>query len=136
MFCRNCGTQMADTASFCIGCGQQLSPPNVPMVPMPMMRQPTPMQGQPIPMQGQIPMGNPYAQPRVIPQCTCCGYIGDFKAGPLLKGSDWVIFLALLFLFGSGFIYLIITIVSRSNPANREKICPNCRSQNMFTYVY
>ena len=54
----------------------------------------------------------------------------------MIKPMDWVIFFALLFLFGAGFIYLGITVITRANKDNRGKICARCKAKNMFTFVY
>ncbi len=75
-------------------------------------------------------------QTHSIPKCTCCGYVGEMKPGPLLTGRDWLWFFMLLFLAGCGFIFLFYKLITRSNPKNREKICPNCKSVNMHTYLY
>lgn len=71
-----------------------------------------------------------------VPRCTCCGYTGEMKPGPLLRGSDILWIILLMFLAGAGFIYLIFILIIRANPKNREKICPNCHSKNMYTYLY
>ena len=71
-----------------------------------------------------------------IPKCTCCGHIGEMKPGPLLRNSD-IIWIILLFvtMFG-GFVYLAYVLITRLDPNKREKICSNCKSVNMYTYVY
>lgn len=70
------------------------------------------------------------------PKCTNCGAINEWKIGPVIRPIDWIITLSLLLLFGSGLIYLLVIIIIRQNPDNREKICPNCGAKNMWTFVY
>lgn len=72
-----------------------------------------------------------------IPKCTCCGAITKWKLDPVIRGIDWLIFFVLLlFFFVPGFIYLIIVAVIRSNPNNRDKICPKCGARNLWTFIY
>lgn len=109
MFCNKCGQQLDDHASVCSKCG---APQNV------------------------QPVAQTFLQSHEQPRCTCCGYVGEFKAGPLLTGSDWLWFFLLLMLAGAGFIFLLFKVITRGNPKNREKICPKCKSVNMYTYQY
>jgi hypothetical protein len=75
-------------------------------------------------------------QKHSTPKCTSCGMVTQWKVGPILRPIDWVIAIVLFFFFGTGLIYLLIVFVIRSNPNNREKICPNCGARNMWTFVY
>ncbi|MBQ6052698.1 MAG: zinc-ribbon domain-containing protein [Clostridia bacterium] len=109
MFCKKCGKELSDQSRFCPSCGS--------------------------PQQGIIE-NQSKAYPHDVPRCTACGYTGEFTSGPLIRGSDWLWFFLLFFFFGSGVIYMLFIIIIRWNPNNREKICPHCKSKNMFTYLY
>lgn len=112
MFCQKCGSQIEDGAKMCPNCQSAV------------------VQGQPVMQQQYV------QQTHQVPKCTCCGYTGEMKAGPLLTTNDWIWFFMLLFLAGAGFIFLAYRVITRSDPKKREKICPNCGSKNMITYVY
>lgn len=71
-----------------------------------------------------------------VAKCTCCGAVGQMKPGPLLRSNDILWITMLMFLAGSGLIYLLYILIVRGNPKNREQICKNCKSKNMFTYLY
>ena len=105
-FCRNCGNQMNDSDLTCSKCGTRAVEVNTTNT------------------------------AHTVPKCTCCGYVGEMKPGPLLRGSDILWFCLLLFLACAGFIYLIYVLIIRANPEKREKICPHCKAKNMVTYVY
>lgn len=107
MFCSKCGKELSDEAVFCPGCGNSLNAQSVPA-----------------------------SQSHDVPKCTRCGHVGKMKPGPLFRKSDILWIALLMFLAGSGFIYLLYILIVRGNPKNREKICPKCKSTNMFTYVY
>ena len=109
-FCPNCGNEITENNSFCPNCGQQLS-------------------------SASGLTSNPVST-HAVPKCTCCGHVGEMTPGPLLRKNDILWIVMLFFLAGAGFIYLAYILITRSKPNNREKICPNCKSQNMFTYVY
>lgn len=76
------------------------------------------------PMQGM-----PTRQP--FPRCAVCGYIGQFRKGPLLQTHEIIIFLLLLLLFGVGLIYLVICLVTP-----KPMICPHCQSKDTAVYIY
>lgn len=119
MFCQKCGTELPDGSAFCASCGAQQGEVQQPVV-------------APIP-QGQFG----YAQKHDIPMCTCCGYVGEWKVGPVLKGRHWVIGIILLFLgVVPGIIYLTTAAIVRSGKGNREKICKQCGAKNLFTFFY
>lgn len=111
MFCKNCGTEISNGAATCPNCQQ------------PVVEQVTYVQ-------------QPASQSHPTPKCTCCGHVGEMKAGPILTTSDWLWFFMLLFLAGAGFIFLAFRLITRADPKKREKICPNCGAKNMYTYVY
>ena len=117
MFCKNCGNHIEDGATVCSKCNQSV------------IEQ---VQSESSQYYGQ-PMG---MQTHTVPKCTCCGHVGEMKPGPILTKSDWLWFFMLLFLAGAGFIFLGFRLLTRADPKKREKICPNCGSKNMFTYVY
>lgn len=73
-----------------------------------------------------------------VPKCTCCGHVGPWKLGPILRGIDWVIGIALMFLgVVPGFVYLgVVATIRASSKDKREKICPNCHAKNLFTFIY
>ncbi len=106
MFCPKCGAQIADNSSVCPQCGTQMS----------IARAATSIHKE--------------------PKCTACGAINTIKAGPILRPMDIVITILLMFLFGTGLIYLIVVLIIRSNERNREKICTQCKAKNLFTYDY
>lgn len=117
MYCQKCGTELPDGSAFCASCGaQQGVPQGTPVIP--------------------VAAAQAYMQTHDIPKCTCCGYVGEFKYGPLLTGKDILWFLLLLCLAGAGFIFLLYKLITRGNKKNREKICPKCRAKNMYTYLY
>lgn len=122
MFCSNCGNKIPDGTNVCPTCTQNNSQQfNVQPAMQPFQQNNTQQMG---------------LQTHPTPKCTCCGYTGEFKPGPMLTTNDWIWFLMLLFLAGVGFIFLAYRVITRMDPKKREKICPNCKSQNMFTYVY
>lgn len=109
-YCIKCGTQIEDNVSVCPSCGtNQVASPT-----------------------------QTYAQPTThsVAKCTSCGAVGQLKPGPLFRTSDIIWILLLLILAGAGLIYFLYILIVRGNPNKREKICKNCGSVNMFTYVY
>lgn len=108
MFCNKCGQQNPDGSAVCSSCGNALA----------------------------VQQQNVAPQTHNVPKCTCCGHVGEMKPGPLFRTSDIIWIALLLCLAGAGFFYLIFILIMRGNPEKREKICPNCKAQNMFTYVY
>lgn len=112
MFCPKCGKEVANGNSFCNHCG-------------------APMNGQP------VQVAQPAMQKHTDPQCTCCGYVGKWKLGPILRPMDYVIGIILLFLgVVPGICYLGTVILIRSNKDRREKICPKCKAKNLWTFIY
>ena len=107
MYCKNCGSEMAETAQKCDKCGAAI-------------------------VEGVASQPTKHD----VPKCTCCGYEGPWKVAPLIRPIDWVIGIGLLFFFGGGLVYLLITAIVRSNKSNRAKICPNCKSKNLWTFLY
>jgi len=103
MYCQSCGEYNEDSVVSCKKCSLALRSPQAGGS---MMR-------------------------RDVPICTVCGNIGHFRKGPVLQPHDIIIFLALLILFGAGFIYLIICLL-----LPKPLICPKCKSKNTFNYVY
>lgn len=71
-----------------------------------------------------------------VAKCTCCGTVGQMKPGPLLRGSDILWICLLMVVAGAGFLYLIYTLIVRSNPKKREQVCQRCKAKNMYTYMY
>lgn len=121
MFCINCGTQINDGMAFCHKCGKQIQPTEFEHKNKHDFEQ-----------KQQTPIPTTHIQPR----CTCCGTVNRFKYGPLLRTSDIVWIMLLLFLAGAGFIYLIYILIMRFDPKKREQVCMNCGSINMLTYYY
>jgi len=74
--------------------------------------------------------------PHSVPKCQVCGRVGPWQAEPVLLTHHIVISLLLTLVFGVGLIYLVIVLIVRSDEASRAKICPNCGSRNMHTFVY
>jgi hypothetical protein len=95
-----------------------------------------PSQPQPPPPYGQPQGGFPQGQHQQVPRCMRCGAVTWWKPAPLLRVMDVVIILALFLIFGVGLIYLTITLIMRSNPRNREKICPACGANEQWTFIY
>lgn len=111
MFCNKCGCQLADDSKWCSSCGAAVG--------------------------GNVTQENTGApQTHNIPKCTCCGHVGEMQPGPLLRKSDILWILLLFVTFFGGFVYLAYILMLRADPKKREKICPKCKSQNMYTYVY
>lgn len=107
MFCQKCGAEIPDGSDYCQNCGQISNS-----------------------------MGNKSPTKNDVPKCTCCGYVGPWKVDSLFRPMDWVIGIILLFLFGTGLIYLLVVGLIRSNKDNRTKICPKCGAKNLWTFLY
>jgi len=71
-----------------------------------------------------------------VPKCLSCGHIGPWTEEPLLLPHHIIITLVLLLAFGGGLVYLLVIVIIRSGSNARGKICPNCNSRNMFTFLY
>ena len=72
-----------------------------------------------------------------VPKCTHCGHIGPWKVQSILRPMDIVITIVLLFLgVIPGIVYAGVVIAIRANKDNREKICTQCKSKNLFTFNY
>lgn len=108
MFCSKCGHQNNDGATVCAKCGNSIAQ-NV---------------------------NQPAQTKHAVPKCTCCGYEGEMKPGPLFRQNDIIWIVLLLCMGGIGIFYILYILITRGNADKREKICPNCKSQNMYTYVY
>ena len=117
MFCSKCGQQIPEGANLCPNCNSSVN------------------EGV---QSGTTSANNNRSalQTHSIPKCTCCGYVGNMKPGPLFRKND-IIWMLLLFLtaFG-GFVYLAYILITRGNPKRREKKCPHCGAKNMYTYLY
>ncbi len=108
MFCKQCGKEMNEGTKFCPHCGG-----------------------------GQEAEVKNSPEIRKIPKCTCCGYVGEWKVGPVFRPVDFIIGILFLFLgVVPGLIYLGVVGIIRSNKDNREKICPKCKAKNLWTFTY
>lgn len=115
MFCEKCGKELAGDAKFCGSCGIPVGSSSSNQAPQ---QEETPMQHD-------------------IPKCTCCGHIGPWKVGPILRPIDFVIGIILLVLgFIPGLVYFGVVATIRLNEKNREKTCTKCNARNLFTFVY
>lgn len=131
MYCKNCGNELENNVNFCSQCGYSQGEVNQ-----------NPNNANNVKPFGGIKSGdlfgksNTNCNPNQIPKCTHCGYVGNWKIGPILRPIDFVIGVALL-LFGfiPGLIYLGVVAAIRINPDRREKICPNCKAQNLWTFI-
>ena len=78
-----------------------------------------------------------HGQPRSVPKCTCCGYIGNWEVEPLFRPMDWVIgIVGGLITCGFGLAYFLVVGLIRGNKDRRDKICPNCKARNLWTFIY
>lgn len=112
MVCNRCGHKMEDGTRFCTSCGNNLT---------------------------EVGSQNFYSQPvkHDVPKCTCCGYVGPWKKGPLFRPVDIIIGIALLILgVIPGIVYLGVVAAIRASGDRREKICPKCKAKNMWTFMY
>ncbi len=130
MFCRKCGTELCDDANFCPKCGSSQNDSTV--------NQSAP-ENQIFDSLKKINLTGAMKEAPVhgkTPKCTHCGYVGNWKSGPVLRPIDFIIGIALL-LFGfiPGLVYLGVVALIRYNPDRREKICPQCKAQNMWTFL-
>lgn len=71
-----------------------------------------------------------------VPRCQSCGYTGKWKVESILRPIDWVLGILLLFAFGSGLIYFLVVFLIRCNKNRRDKICPECKARNLWTFIY
>lgn len=113
MYCSKCGKELKEDARFCDGCGTKI---------------------------GETELKTTQEQTnnkKEIPKCTHCGYVGEWKIGPILRPIDYIIGIVFL-LFGvvPGLIYIGVVAAIRSNEDNREKICPKCNAKNLWTFFY
>jgi len=108
MFCQHCGKELLSTNPYCTNCGNSV----------------------------QVKTGTTVLGQYDIPKCLRCSYVGPWKVGPVFRQIDWVLGIFLIFFWGSGLVYFLIVGASRSNPDNREKICPQCSSKNLWTFIY
>lgn len=113
IYCSECGAMLDEGSTVCPSCGR-------------------PQNGYQRP-QANIPGGQNHA----VPKCTYCGYVGNWIVEPLFRPMDWAIgIIGGLFTFGFGFAYFLVVGLIRSNKDRRAKICPNCKAQNMWTFIY
>lgn len=112
MFCKDCGSEIPEGAAHCGKCGAPVDEGKQNLNPTGPIR-------------------------RSVPQCTHCGYVGEWKLGPVLRGMDIIIGLVLMLLgVVPGLVYMGVVAVIRSNKDNREKICPKCKAKNLWTFQY
>jgi hypothetical protein len=71
-----------------------------------------------------------------VPMCLSCGTVTPWQVGPLYQPINLIIGLVFLIAWGGGLIYLLVVGIRRSDPNNREKVCPFCKAKNMWTFVY
>ncbi len=131
MFCKNCGNELENNAKFCSKCGCSVEEGN-----------PHQYNTNNVNSFGTIKSGNLFSKsttncnPNQTPKCTHCGYVGNWTIGPILRPIDFVIGIVFLFLgIFPGLIYLGVVAAIRMNPDRREKICPNCKAQNLWTFI-
>lgn len=123
MFCEKCGKEISNGAKFCSGCGSAVESVA------------DTDQSYNVENNAQTDAGIPIQHD--VPQCTCCGHIGPWKVGPVLRPMDFVIGIAFAFLgVFPGLIYLGVVAAIRINEKNREKICTKCNAKNLFTFRY
>lgn len=109
--CQHCNSSIEDNAMFCPNCGTSTS--------------------------GVTNQQQYVQQKHDVPKCTHCGYVGHWKSGPILRPMDFIIGIIFLFLgVVPGIIYLVTVALIRSNEDRREKICPQCKSNNLWTFLY
>lgn len=137
MFCAQCGSENKDDTEFCTNCGNALRG----NTPVGQAATAAPNAYAPVYDQGYMPNNRaPIAgTQRTVPRCNSCGYIGNWEVGPLFKTRDLIIGVGLCITvvgapFGVG--WLVGTAIKRSNKDNREKICPQCKAENLWTFVY
>ncbi len=130
MYCKKCGSELEENANFCPKCGT------------PQQETPAPQNTTENHLFDKLKTGSLSGKNTVNPvkgkkpRCTHCGYVGNWKLGPLLRPIDFIIGIAFL-LFGilPGLIYMGVVAVIRYNPDRREKICPQCKAQNLWTFI-
>lgn len=113
MFCQKCGAENGDSSGYCVKCGSVIK-----VVPQ------------------KESFQNDQTMKHTTPKCTHCGYIGEWKLGPLFRPVDAIGFLFLLLGVFPGIIYFAVVGVIRSNKDNREKVCPQCHAKNLWTFLY
>lgn len=112
-YCSACGTMLNEGSMVCPSCGKS--------------------QDCPLPPQVNTPRGQTHS----VPKCTCCGYVGNWKLEPVFRPMDWAIgIIGGIITFGFGFVYLLVVGLIRSNKNRRDKICPNCKARNLWTFIY
>ena len=72
----------------------------------------------------------------LIPKCLSCETVTHWVPEPMLLPRHWITFAILLLAFGSGIVYLIVVLIIRNNPDNRDKLCPYCGARNVWTFIY
>lgn len=132
MYCTKCGSQNDDNTAFCTNCGSPMGE-SAP-VEQPIAQAPT--YPAPVTNQTAAPV---YGVQRSVPRCTACGYVGEWKVGPLFRPIDLIVgIVPMVTVVGAawGIPYLAVTGLIRSNKDRREKICPQCNAKNMWTFIY
>ena len=129
MFCKNCGSALEDQANFCPKCGTLQANPS----------QQQPAQNSTNLFGSTTPTdytNMPSGMSNQTPRCTHCGYVGNWTVGPILRPIDFIIGIVLLLLgIIPGVVYLGVVAAIRMNPDRREKICPRCKAQNLWTFI-
>lgn len=110
MYCKKCGNKLSENSKFCNACGTQVDDDK---------------------------SEKNETRRHETPKCTCCGYVGPWKVGPVFRKMDYVIGIIFLFLgIVPGLIYLGVVGLIRSDEKNREKTCPKCNARNLWTFFY
>ncbi len=123
MFCTKCGRKLPEGSKKCPVCDEERAREgNIPYEQAPETGYTEP--------NGSTHNGKP-------PKCTCCGYVGNWKLEPVFRPMDWAIgIIGGIITFGFGFAYLLVVGLIRSNKNQRDKICPNCKARNLWTFLY
>lgn len=111
VYCNKCGNVIQESSEFCHYCGNKFNNEEMKSARAPVRH--------------------------TIPKCTCCGYVGEWKKEPVLRTMDIIIGLFLLIIgVIPGIVYIGVVALIRSNENNRGKICPSCKSKNLWTFLY
>ena len=113
MYCTECGSSLNEGYTICPSCGKFQDGSSYPQA------------------------NTSYRRTRSVPKCTCCGYVGQWNVEPLFRPMDWVIgIVGGMITFGFGLAYFLVVGLIRSNKERRDKICPNCKARNLWTFIY
>lgn len=111
MFCSNCGKEIAEGNQFCGNCGAKIG--------------------------NLAGINNSEPVRHDIPKCTCCGYVGEWKLDVIFRWFDVIIGVVFMYpFFFPGISYLVVVYLIRQDKKNRNKICPKCNAQNLWTFYY